>query len=128
MRTSQPDIMSAAPVVGMRNFLMQCMLGVLMRSWSSGGDIRVAARLKSASVPILPLGIEHCIRKLRISTNGLQTLYQAGSGYWQKLKILVPFLESHKKLVSRIGNGDFYICNEPWLCRSKAPQLCAAGV
>ena len=56
-------------------------VGVLMRSWSSGGDVRVAARLKSASVPILPLGIEHCIRKLRISTNGLQTLYQAGSGY-----------------------------------------------
>ncbi len=61
-------------------------VGVLMRSWSSGGDVRVAARLKSASVPILPLGIEHCIRKLRISTNGLQTLYLAGSGYWQKNK------------------------------------------
>ena len=75
MRTSQPDIMSAAPVVGMRNFLMQCTLGVLMRSWSSGGDVRVAARLKSASVPILPLGFEHCIRKLHIPDQGVVRHY-----------------------------------------------------
>ena len=50
-------------------------IGLLGRSWSSGGGIRAAARLKSASVPIFPLGFGHCIRKLHICANGVARHY-----------------------------------------------------
>ncbi len=75
MRTKLPDIMPRRAVAGNVKFSNAMHLGVLRRSRPSGGDVRVAARLKSASVPILPLGFEHCIRKLHIPDQGVARHY-----------------------------------------------------